>query len=521
MAWGKTLFRYSRWVHKYMGLLGLFVLAYFIIMGVSGILLNHRSLINHFSVPVNLLPKSYTYHNWNRMALRDVAFSEVEAETVYAGGKEGVWVSRDGGRHFTGLKKGFPRYAYLKDTSCLLLVEESSCQRLFAGTRSGLYFCNLNDGSWQSVGEKDLQQENIVDLLRVEEKVFAFTSSACYAANIDSMPPDFQPHNLAPPTAYKPTISMFLFLLKLHDGSLFGLPGRLFVDIVGIVFIFLSISALYIWYVPWRRRKFPSRRKKARYFKFFYKYHSKIGIYGAFFIAVIALTGMLMWKPVYYLIMRHSVPASIYVASWSANPWHGKIYKAVYLPEDKKLMLSTRDGFFIGQMDGTGIFQRVPITLPVRHATVLKRLKNNRLLVGSFTNGIYVWDRGNNSVSHLNRGQEGSMVTSAAVRDGMPIFWTGYDHGLVSLDRTSNLAFVMPTAIAEQGRISLWSFLLGLHNGRLFLDFVSNYWWIVQIGGLLLFLTTLSGTYDWLYHKGFFRGKNSMSRQKGTSNGAA
>lgn len=514
MSWAKSLFRYSRWLHKYAGLLGLFILAYFIVMGVSGILLNHRPMISHFSVPVKLLPASYTYQNWNNMAMRDVTFSKTEPQTVYVGGKQGVWCSRDNGRHFAVMKQGFPPFAYLKDTTCLLLAEESSYRRLFAGTRSGLYFCNTDDASWQPVKEKGLQRENIVDLLRVGDSIFAFTCSACFESPVDSMPPDFRPHKLAPPQAYKAAISMFFFLLKIHDGSLFGPPGRLFIDIVGLALIFLSVSALYLWYIPWRNRRFPSRKKRARYFKFFYKYHFKIGIYCAFSIAVIALTGMLIWKPVYRLVMRHSVPASIYVASWSANPWHKKINKALYLPEEKKLLLSTRDGFFIGPMDGPGTFERLSITLPVRRATVLKQLTNNRILIGSFTNGIYVWDRGSNSVSDLNRGRRGAMITAAAVRDEMPLFWVGYKQGLVPFDSSTTPVFSMPAAMVEQGGISLWSFLLGLHNGRLFQDVVKHYWWIVQLGGLLLFLTTLSGTYDWLYHKGFFRSKDIITREK-------
>jgi hypothetical protein len=508
MAGAKLLFRYSRWLHKYAGLIGLFVLAYFFLMGVSGILLNHRSMISRLSVPVKLLPNSYVYRNWNNMALRDVVFSKAEPQTVYVGGKQGVWRSRDGGRHFAAMKRGFPSSAYLKDTTCLLLVEESACRRLFAGTRSGLYFCNPDDASWQPVLGKGLHQENIVDLLRVGDKILAFTSSACYASPVNSMPPDFSPHHLAPPEVYQPAISMFFFLLKLHDGSLLGLPGRLLIDMVGLALIFLSVSALYLWYVPWRNRKFPSRRKKARYFKFFYKYHFKIGIYCAFSIGLIALTGMLIWKPVYRLVMRHSVPASIYVACWSANPWHKKINKALYLPEEKKLLLSTRDGFFIGPMKGPGAFERLCLTLPVQRATVLKRLIDNRVLIGTFTNGIYVWDRNNDSVADLNDGRRGAMVTAAAVRDGRPLFWSDYKQGLVPFDRTPDPGFCMPAAMAEQGDISLWSFLLGLHNGRLFQDIVKHYWWIVQTGGLVLFLTTLSGTYDWLYHQGFFRKKN-------------
>jgi hypothetical protein len=513
MTSGKTIFRYSRWIHKYMGLIGLFVFAYFILMGVSGILLNHRSLISHVSVPVKLLPSHYTYRDWNRMTMQDVVFSGSDPGTVYVGGKEGVWCSRDGGGHFTVMDRGFPSWAYLKDTNCLLLVEENDSRRLFAGTRSGLYVCDTREAVWRPVERKGLQNENIVDLLRVEDRMFAFTGSECFAANINAMPPDFQPHALAPPEDYTSTISMFLFLLKLHDGSLIGLPGRLFIDIVGLVLVFLCVSAIYIWYVPWQRRTFPSRQKqkKSLFFKFFYKYHFKIGIYSAFFITVIALTGMLIWKPLYLYIMRYPVPASFYVASQSANPWEQRINKALYLSSEKKLLLSTRDGFFEGPLEGPGQFERLSLKLPVRHATVLKQLENNRVLIGSFTNGSYVWDRTTHHVIDLDREKKDRMVTAVVVKNGRPLFWSGYNCGMVALENTASLSLSMPDAMIENGRVSLWSFLLGFHNGRLFQNIVPRYWVIVQTGGFLLLLVTLSGTYDWLYHKGFFRGKGETA----------
>ncbi|MBN2706503.1 MAG: PepSY domain-containing protein [Deltaproteobacteria bacterium] len=513
MFWSK-LFRYSRWVHRYIGLLGILILAYFILMGVSGILLNHRGLISGYSLPVKLMPPSYRYRNWNRMALRDVVFSTRNENLVYAGGREGVWVSADGGRQFRKLERGFPVSAYLQDSGCLLLVEEGSETRLFAGTRSGLYYCDPNaaDPQWESVAEKGLRGEQVVSLLQVKNRIFAFTSSCCYAAKVTAASPQFSRHELAPPAVCESRISCFLFLLTLHDGSLFGLPGRLLVDGVGLALIFLCASALYIWFVPWRKRQFPGRRKKARFYQFFYRYHLKIGIIGAFFITVIALTGMLIWKPIQPHIIRHTLPAFCYPAERSANPWQGRIDKAAYLAEEGQLLLATRDGFFVGPVENRGNFTPLASRLPVRHATVLKPLAKRQLLVASFTNGLYLWERACDRVSKLHRSRGRTMVTAAAVRAGEPLFWTSYEHGLTPLAKMADLPFTMPPALAEAGRISLWSFLLGLHNGHLFQDLLPAHWWIVQIGGLLLLLTTLSGTYDWFYRKGFFKKASKAGR---------
>jgi len=52
----KLIFRFSRFIHKYLGLIAL---VYFLWMGVSGILLNHPSLLQKFSLPLGWLSDSY------------------------------------------------------------------------------------------------------------------------------------------------------------------------------------------------------------------------------------------------------------------------------------------------------------------------------------------------------------------------------------------------------------------------------------------------------------------------------
>ncbi len=501
MSWGKYIFRCSRRVHRYAGLV---ILLYGLIMGVSGVLLNHPALIGRVSLPVHLFPQRYTYENWNRMALRDVVFSAVEPATVYVGGKEGVWMSSDGGRHFTALTDGFPDQAYYFDTHCLLLSEGNTGRRLFAGTRSGLYFCDLDDPVWHRAQGRELRNEHVVDLVRVGNRIFAFTPSGCYTAAAALPHPVFRPHDLALPSPQKYRMSLFRFLLQLHSGSLLGLPGRLFVDLIGGAVIFLSLSGLYLWYAP-RRRVKSSPQGKSRYLKCLYTHHVKVGIYSACFIIVITLTGMLIWKPVSSALRGYSIPASLLTAFPWADPWHESLFKAVYLPEDNRLLLTTLNGFFEGPAEGPGMFEQVPAAVPIQYVTVLKRLKKKQLLIGSFAEGLYTWDRSSNVITDPIGNHRNNRITAAAVRNETPVFWVGYRQGIVPFEGINTGVVSMPAKVARNGRVSLWGFLLRVHNGKLFRGFVHHYWWIVQIGGLVLLLATLSGTYDYLYRKGLFK----------------
>ena len=92
------------------------------------------------------------------------------------------------------------------------------------------------------------------------------------------------------------------------------------------------------------------------------------------------------------------------------------------------------------------------------------------------------------------------------VNDGKLQFFSTYDDGLIPYDDRNAVGYIMPGRISEEGTISLWSFLLGIHSGGFFRDWLGDrFWLIVHVGGLTLLLVLLSGTYDWLYRGGYFR----------------
>ena len=79
----KWLFRTSKWIHKYLGLLLILFIGW---MSVSGILMNHPDWISGLSVPRWLVPPQYRIHNWSRGALRVGVFSEQDPAVGYIGG---------------------------------------------------------------------------------------------------------------------------------------------------------------------------------------------------------------------------------------------------------------------------------------------------------------------------------------------------------------------------------------------------------------------------------------------------
>ena len=164
--------------------MGLIFLFYFLLMGISGILLNHPSLIRQLSIPMTLVPESYVYSNWNRMAFREAVFSAKDHNTLYVGGKAGVWESRDSGKSFTQLENGFPVSPYNKDTRCLLLTDSGKPKSLYAGTRIGLYRYDFNQQRWQRADDGTLDNAEIVDLVRAGNRILVFTPFACFGLSM-------------------------------------------------------------------------------------------------------------------------------------------------------------------------------------------------------------------------------------------------------------------------------------------------------------------------------------------------
>jgi hypothetical protein len=503
----RLIFHISKPLHKYFGLL---CLIYFLIMGASGILLNHPEFIKAFSLPISWMPESYEYDNWNRMAFRTAVFSEESPGTLYVAGKSGVWESVDGGESFSLLQRGLPDAAWDRDTRALVLLENGK-KKLFAGMRSGLYHYDFSRKSWFKTASSIAGDMDIVALVKADDALLVFTPHAGYRLNLGDEKPRLSLLLLKTNVPDADTIPLVRFFLKVHDGSVLGLPGKIFMDIMALALIFLSFSAIYIWYVPWRTKRRRRRRGQPLFFWLLHRYHLKIGIYSAFFLVLFALTGMFVRPPLFMAVAGHVVPSSFFPIDPDNGRWKREISKVVLTPEDNRLLMATGDGFFSAPADFSKPFEPLHLQVPVHDmgVTVLSPLSGQRLLVGSFS-GLYVYDTANGMATDIKgkpvkknaecRPMAG-MVAGAAVHKGELQYWADYRTGLHSVEPDKK-DFCMPTAIAEESRISLWHFLFEVHNGRIFRDWLGNYTWlIVPLGGLILLICVLSGTYDWFYRK--------------------
>ena len=149
--------------------------------------------------------------------------------------------------------------------------------------------------------------------------------------------------------------------------------GRLLADVAAILLVFLCFSALYIWFVPWRKRRFKRRRRKDRWLATLYSYHLSVGIWIALLLFLIAGSGAFIRPP---LILFSSIIRIPLATLARKTP---EILRAV-ISDDGSLVLATRDGWYKGAPNFKPPLVAVTPPVPVfgMGATVLEPLEIGR-----------------------------------------------------------------------------------------------------------------------------------------------
>jgi len=509
----RAVFTKSKWIHKY---IGLGIILFLMWMSVSGILLNHPDMIANVSVPGWLVPAQYHIKNWNRSSLVSLVYSRQDSQLVFAGGTQGVWRSTDGGKTFKRYEDNFPRSLYYKKTRHLFLQEDIKPYYLLAATDGGLYVNDLNTAVWQSV-PLGPEREAVKKILKVKDGLLVFTESNLYYSSLKRLA--FQQKTLLREEAGR-RVSLVDLFFHLHDGRVWGLPGKLFFDLMGVIIFFLSLSAFYIWYFPqklrrrWTRKRLKSSQEKTALFRVLFKYHLKLGIWAAAILLVIGTTAFFMRPPFLAVIAEGSIPASWYPGRLAENPWQEKIHNALYDAVEDKIIINASDGNWVARADFSHPFQPYDLEAPlfVMGATVFDAYGTGGYLIGSF-NGIYHLER---ATGHAVDMQSGDIVKRwSNVRPAKYMiagyfktpfgeeFITTHQQGLLALGQAARKGrFEMPVELAEDGSMPLWNYMFEIHNGRFFKDLIGEWYILIApLGALLFVLISLTGIYDWLFLK--------------------
>lgn len=473
-------------LHK---LLSLIFIPLLLIFAVSGIGLNHPSLIQSFSVPINSLPANYQYANWNRGAIQ--ALVEDDSGRIYAGGKSGLGYFSQGLYH--RVDNPLATHTWQNFIYSLHL----SGRQLYVGSRDGLFRYSIDSHKWHYY--KETRDQRIVSIINApQNRVIAVANHQLYTVEGDKS--NILNVSLS---GSNQDVPLFRLIFALHSGEIIGLPGRLLMDTVALALIYFCLSGLYYWLFPKvTKRNLLSRRKKihgGKLFRFLAKHHNSLGLIFMPLLIISAATAIVMRPPGLLLIVSANSPVTFYSQHGNSQiPY--KITKAAMVGE--QLVLLTGDGVFSGDVVEGSLFQQIKSSVPIHGmgATIFQSLDESELLVGSFS-GLYRWRAKTDEFQSISPNEESEGLMPVAAfnsRDELIVF--DYHQGKLFDENTRLTA--MPAEVNEYARMSLWNFLFELHNLRLFQHYIGSFYLIVLLlTSLGLLVITITGSIQYLRKK--------------------
>lgn len=216
------------------------VIAFFaIVFAFSGIIMNHRQLFSPIDVSRKILPSNYTYDNWNMAAVRGSA--DIDSVSSLMFGNIGIWKTVDDFKSFEDFNQGFPRG--IDNRKIYSIVQHKNT--LFAGTQLGLYKRDP-ESNWEKI-KLAVQEDRIADLALKDDTLLVLTRHYLLKS-ADGI--EFETIQLPEPLGYQRKTGLFRTFWQLHSGELWGLPGKLVVDLLGLVTILLSVTGLLHFFFP-------------------------------------------------------------------------------------------------------------------------------------------------------------------------------------------------------------------------------------------------------------------------------
>lgn len=503
------LYKKVRAWHKWVSI----VLTFFLLMfAVSGVVLNHRSWFSSVDVSRDLLPSEYRYQNWNMASIRGSL--QISPEEILVYGNIGVWKTDGDFSLFTDFNKGFPAGIDNRKISRIIPAENGD---LLAGTYFGLYLYSPDAANWQKV-TLPVEEKRIVDLIRHDTKVYILTRSSLLVIESGVSPSEARIINIPPAEDDDQKAGLFKTLWIIHSGEIYGLGGKIFVDLMALVVIFLTVTGLILLLFPgWirkRKKKLSSVNSIARTLKFSLKWHNRLGYYLAVFLVITAITGMFLRPPLLIPIANARVGKIPFSILDQPNPWYDKLRAIIYDDHNNRFILSTSEGFYYSGDDFGSALRKFEIQPPVSvmGINVLESLGHGGFLVGSFS-GLFNWFPEQKYMEDAFSGNE-ELVTG---RRGKPfsensvagLVWDGEGRPYIFDYVTGAKPFrhenpfpSMQADVVAKSPISLWNLALEVHTGRIYFPLIGDFYiLIVPLAGLALLFVVISGF--WMYWVGF------------------
>lgn len=495
------LLNIARKYHKWPAL----VISFFLIMfAVSGIIMNHRGITSKLDVSRSLLPSSYRLRNWNLASVKSSLILNDGSRLVY--GNSGIWKSDSLFSSFTDFNEGLDRGMDNRKVRSVVQLNDGT---LLAGTFSGLYRRLPAGTSWSRI-KLPVSSDRIQDVICNDSAAIVVTRSEIITLTGGSGEEDAKVNILKTAEGESRTISLFRLFWILHSGEILGLAGRLLLDLLALVIIFLVITGLLHFFIPKLsqniRKKLSDlpefRRKNLRL-------HNKAGAWAFVLLLFVPFTGMFLRPPFLITIAYGSIPAISNPFTGSNNPLEDKLRAVAWSEELNGYILSTSEGFYFSDRNFSDSLRYFAVQPPVSvmGINVFSHAGDNRFYVGSF-DGLYLWHPVRGEVMDLLPAQEegrgrrnAQVLISGMISRGEEHVLFDYDRG----DLSEGISFpAMPENIRAASPMPLWNVAQEIHTGRIYQPFLGPFYiLVVPLVAIFSLIVFISGYIRWrkLYRK--------------------
>jgi len=493
----KFLKKYHKWI-------GVIITLILVIYAISGIVLNHRQLFSSIDVNRKYLPDNLSYKNWNLAAVKGTESIGKDSVLVY--GNIGIWLTDSTYTNFTDFSQGFPKGT---DNKKICKIYKTKQGKLFAGSLFGLFEYEFLNKKWKKI-PINLHNPRIVDITEKQDTLLVLSRSYLLKS-VDFE--KFTKHSLPEPENYDNKVGLFKTLWLIHSGEIYGNIGKLFVDLIGVIFIFLTITGFILFINTYRikgkKKKKKDLKKLHKSNRWNLKWHNKIGWTTLVFLSITTITGMFLRPPLLIPIAESRVEKIPHTLLDTDNPWFDQLRRIIYDKKNNQYIIATNSGAYFSDVYFTK--KLIPFDpqppISVMGVNAFEKMDDESILIGSFE-GLFVWDAQTGKITDYIKKEAyqkpkrkgspiGEHLISGYIKDykGATVYFD-YSKGSKAVARNHKFP-PMPEIIRNQP-MSLWNVMLEVHTGRIFQSLMGLFYiLIVPITGLLTLFVLISGTVVW------------------------
>jgi hypothetical protein len=468
--------------------------------------MNHREFFSGIDVSRNALPIEFQYQNWNNGAIKGNLIVNKDSILVY--GNIGVWLTDSDFQAYRAFNMGFPEGS---DNRKIFDLHQAKDGHLYTATQFGLFAFDKDHSQWCKFNlEVDIAR--FVAIESIGDTLYVINRSSLFKGKSAGINTQFQKIELKRPLGFDEKVSLFKTIWQIHSGEIFGMTGKLFVDGLAIVTIFLSLSGMIYFFFPnWiKRRKKKTKSVKAivKTNQWSLKWHNKTGAWLFVCLLILFFTGMFLRPPLLIAVVYSKVNPIKYSHLDQANPWYDKLRDLKYDEKLNHFLLATSEGMFYMDKD-----KLLPIAFDVQPPVsvmginVLESFRDGAYIIGSFS-GLFLWHPDHPEIYNYAQGKLhqgntsgrpiGDFKVSGLINDiDGKQYMIDYDKGAIPLYH-EKLFPKMPNNVIKASGMSLWNLSLEIHTGRFFRFLLGNFYiLLVPLSGLVSIIVVLSGYLLW------------------------